>query len=239
MYSTYNFKIKIHPTSSLFPSFFHLLPFKNRHTRLNISSSIYIYIYICYRVLVTAHRERIKTNRELDSCVCQIFVFQCTRFPLPLCDRLRRRETFRIPPRNFQLYTYTYVYVYHRISARSSRQTKFCLAQKIPILHGDVAIIIWLSNCCCFNHCGPTPAHELREIVRENEGGRGGETLKDMYIYIYIGCFLIFSSRFYVRFISGNKWEMFLPPWSARISGELGDATNNRYWLYFSRTRQI
>lgn len=69
-HSTYNFKIKTQSTSSLFPSFFLPLPFKNRGTRLSIFP-----IHTHIRSAIVTATSRIKTNRELDSCVCQIFVF--------------------------------------------------------------------------------------------------------------------------------------------------------------------
>lgn len=176
--------LKLKYTLSLFPSFLPLLPFKNRHVSIFLFS---IYIYIRSR-----HSVSRKNQNKIENStrrVCQIFVFQCARSP-PFFVLTRRRETFRIPPR---IHLQLYIHVSFRPPLSSNE-----ILQKIPILHSDVAIIIWLSIIAAVSTTvvqhRPTNSERLCARIREREE-----------IYIY-RVFPIFSSPFYVRFISGNKF---------------------------------
>lgn len=83
---------------------------------------MFIYIRPAISYLIT-YRERIETNRELDSCVASAKYLSSNAHdspsPLLLCDRLtRRRKTFRIPPRMFSTVR---TRIYHRSIHRFSR----------------------------------------------------------------------------------------------------------------------
>lgn len=141
-HSTYNFKIKTQSTSSLFPSFFLPLPFKNRGTQVSV---FFLYTHIFARLSSQPHRE----SKQIENSIPASAKYLSS---LPLHDdRSRRRKTFRISPRTFStMHTFLCTYIHHRRVCHSQLFVKrnFPRAKDRPIPHSDVPIIIWLSNCC-------------------------------------------------------------------------------------------
>lgn len=175
--------LKLKYTLSLFPFFLPLLPFKNRHVSIFLFS-IYIYSFSSQRI-----EKESKQNRELDASRLPNICLPMRTIPPLLCvDEEKRNVSYST--------TNTLSTVHTRIvSASLSRQTKFCkrflfCTVTLLLLYGSRIAAV---STTVVQH-RPTNSERLCARIREREE-----------IYIY-RVFPIFSSPFYVRFISGNKF---------------------------------